>query len=247
MSRFALAFFLMVAALPVLHAGDERGAKKAAKPIVIDGTLPAGDGKTKPAQSHKVKLTQGVVYVIDLVSKDFDAYLRLEDSGGKLLAEDDDSGGMLNARLFFIPPATAEYTLVATCYKPKAGKYRLTVQESSLRAKPLALARGAASAKDRLSIKSPKSPFSPHNSCTLYRIALKDGTKYVVDLESADFDAYLTLADASLRPLASDDDSGGKRNARIQFECKQDGDYFLVATGLGQPEGEFELKIRVAE
>src|SRR5438876_2242489 len=103
------------------HAGDKAGAKKPAKPIVIDGALPAGDGKTKPVQPHKVKLTHGVVYVIDLASKDFDAYLRLEDSAGKLLAEDDDSGGMLDARLFFIPPATGEYTLVATCYKPKAG------------------------------------------------------------------------------------------------------------------------------
>src|SRR5207253_1768388 len=36
----------------------------------------------------EVKLTAGAYYQIDLVSKDFDAYLRLEDSKGKPLAED---------------------------------------------------------------------------------------------------------------------------------------------------------------
>ena len=44
--------------------------------------------------------------------------------------------------------------------------------------------------------------------------------------------------------LGSDDDSGGKRNARIRFPCKEDATYYLIATGLGEPEGSFELKIR---
>jgi hypothetical protein len=233
--------------LAVVPDNTIAGDKKAAKPIIIDGALPPGDGKTKPAQPRKVKLTQGVTYVIDLVSKDFDAVVRLEDAAGKLLAEDDDGGGMLNARLFFIPPATAEYTLVATCNKPKAGKYRLTVQESNLRAAPLELAAGSASVTGRLTGKSPKSPFSPQNACGFYRVTLTAGTRYVIDLESTDFDAHLTLADASLAFLASDDDSGGRRNARIQFECKQTGEYHLAATGLGQTEGKFELKIRAAE
>ena len=45
------------------------------------------------------------------------------------------------------------------------------------------------------------------------------------------------------RFIGSDDDSGGKRNARLRFECKADGAYHLIATGLGHPEGDFQLKI----
>ena len=59
-------------------------------------------------------------------------------------------------------------------------------------------------------------------------------------LASADFDG------STLRVLANDDDSGGKRNAGIRFECKRDGACLVVATSLGRPEGDFELRIRPA-
>jgi hypothetical protein len=245
-----------LAALAILSwqtaALRSRAGSKDSKPIVIEGILDGKDPKDKklkgsPAKIHMLKLSKGVTYVIDLVSKDFDAFLRLEDAGGKELAEDDDGGGMLNARLFFIPPESAEYALIATTYKPKTGKYRLTVQPSNLLARPLKVDGGAVTVKDRLTQTGARSPFSPHSNCQLYRVDLKAGNTYVIDLESAAFDSYLSLADASLRHLASDDDGGGKLNARLRFECKEDGAYHIVATGLGNPDGEFTLKIAAAK
>ncbi len=247
MTRSAFAAALIAAvSLQVAGAGSK---DKDAKPIVIDGQLNGNDPKDAKlkdsrAKLHKVELRQGVVYVIDLVSKEFDAYLRLEDAAGKPLGEDNDGGGGTNARLFFIPPASAEYTIVATSYKPKTGNYRLTVQPATVRSEPLQLEAGSAEVKDKLTLTGPRSPFSPHNNCKLYRVELHGGKTYVIDLESTAFDAYLTLSDATLRQLASDDDSGGKRNARIRFECKDDGTYYLAATGLGHPEGAFRLKMR---
>ncbi len=117
------------------------------------------------------------------------------------------------------------------------------MQQSNLKATALKLDQGAVTVRDRLTSTESRSPFSPHNSCKLYRVDLSAGTTYVIDLESTAFDAYLSLGDASLALVASDDDSGGKLNARIRFECKRDGAYHLVATGLGNPEGEFTLKI----
>ncbi len=242
------AAFIALAALP--QAASAGSKDKAAKPIIINGQLTDKDAKDtrrkegSRAQRHPVPLRQGVLYVIDLVSKDFDAYLRLEDAAGKPLAEDDDGGGGTNARLFFIPPKTGDYTIVATAFQPKTGKYRLTVQEAHLQSTALPLAKDGATAKGTLTFTGPRSPFSPHNACKLYRVELKAGTTYQIELDSGDFDAYLTLADASLVQLASDDDSGGTRNARIRFDCKHDGTYYVVATGLGHPEGAFELKIR---
>jgi hypothetical protein len=244
----ALAAGLAALALSA-HLGQTPAQDKDARPIVIDEQLGASDPKdaklkSSPAKVHKMALKKGIVYVIDLVSKDFDAYLRLADPSGKPLAEDDDGGGGTNARVFFIPPASAEYLVVATCHRPKTGKYRLTVQEAHLPSEALKLEQGSAELKDTLPIAGTRSPFSPHNACKLYRVELKAGKKYVIDLESAAFDAYLTLSDGSLRELASDDDSGGKRNARIRFTCKEDGTYYLVTSGLGHPEGPFALKIR---
>jgi hypothetical protein len=244
---------LVASATPSRSQEDKKDAKEAAdKPIVITGELKSDDPKdlklkASPAKVHKVKLNKGVTYVIDLKSKDFDAFLRLEDPTGNPVAEDDDSGGMLNARLFFIPPETADYAVIATCYKPKTGKYTLSVQRSKLQAAALDVDKDGTTVQGKLTITGPKSPFSPHNNCQLYRVELKAGTRYVIDLESTDFDAYLTLADARLAKLASDDDGGGKRNARIRFECKQDGVYYIAATGLGEPEGAFTLKIRPDE
>ncbi len=266
--RFA---FLSPVLLPVLLAaagsgGGEKTPKPAtpttkeatAKPIIIAGELAGNDArdrklKASPARTHKIELKKGVCYVIDLVSKDFDAFLRLEDAKGKELAEDDDGGGENNARLFFIPPATGEYRLVATCARPKTGKYRLIVEEAKLPADTVKLSNGSATVKGTLIVNGPRSPFSPHNNCRLYRVDLKAGTTYVIDLVSTDFDPYLSLSDASLRPLAHDDDSGGKDdkprkwNARIRFPCKEDGSYVIVATGLSNPVGAFELKIRAAD
>jgi hypothetical protein len=234
--------------LPICHGG-KKPQERDAKPIVIEGQLDANDAKDtsrkgSPAKLHKVKLQQGTPYVIDLVSTAFDAYLRLEAADGKQLAEDDDGGGGTNARLFFIPPASAEYTLVATSFHPKTGKYRLTVQEAHLEVRKLKLEDASATVTDRLALTDGRSPFSPHNVCKIYRVELKAGKVYVIDLESQAFDAYLTLSDASLVRIASDDDSGGGRNARIRFDCKTEGAYYLVATGLGRPEGDFEIRIR---
>jgi len=55
---------------------------------------------------YPVKLAAGKNYVIDMVSPDqktLDPYLVLTDGTGKSLAEDDDSGGGLNARIVFRP------------------------------------------------------------------------------------------------------------------------------------------------
>jgi hypothetical protein len=91
------------------------------------GTLTAREKE----RTHEVKLQAGQAYVIDLESAQFDAYLRLHDAGGKLLAENDDilPGVNLNARLFFTAPAEGGYRLVATSFEQRGtGSYTLTVR-----------------------------------------------------------------------------------------------------------------------
>ena len=52
-------------------------------------------------QTFTHKMTAAKRYTIDMESSQFDSYLRLEDAKGKAIAEDDDSGGSLNARALF--------------------------------------------------------------------------------------------------------------------------------------------------
>src|SRR5439155_26187458 len=58
-----------------------------------------------------------------------DPYLRLEDSKGTHLAQDDDGEGNLNARIEFNPPREDTYRVVATTWAgPRTGKYLVTVE-----------------------------------------------------------------------------------------------------------------------
>jgi hypothetical protein len=79
---------------------------------------------------HQVKLEAGKTYTISLNSRDFDAYLRLESPKGKFMAEDDDSGGDLNARIVYRITEAGDYRIVATALDAGLGGYRLIVQES---------------------------------------------------------------------------------------------------------------------
>jgi hypothetical protein len=81
-------------------------------------------------REYRVELKAGVSYTIDMVSSDFDSYLRLENSAREVLASDDDGGGNLNARLVFTPRTSGTYHVIATSYRPASGRYRLTVSTS---------------------------------------------------------------------------------------------------------------------
>ena len=51
-----------------------------------------------------------------------------EDAAGKTLAQDDDGGGMRNARISFLAPSAGPYRIVVTTYRDReVGEFRLTV------------------------------------------------------------------------------------------------------------------------
>src|SRR5207248_10277465 len=92
--------------------------------------------KDDPADTVK-KLSKCKVYTfamkkdssweINLKSKDFDAFLRVEDSTGKELAYDDDSGGKLDARMVFKAPKDDTYQIIATSFDAASGQITLIV------------------------------------------------------------------------------------------------------------------------
>jgi hypothetical protein len=86
--------------------------------------------QTSHQKTHALKMAAGRTYAIDLHSDQFDSYLRLEDSEGHQLAEDDDGGGFPHARITFAPTRTDIYRIIVTTFNPdEAGAYTLTVRE----------------------------------------------------------------------------------------------------------------------
>jgi hypothetical protein len=80
---------------------------------------------------HTMKMAVGKTYQIDLKSRAFDSFLRLENSSGKQLAEDDDGGGNLDSRIIFKATKDDTYRIVVTSFDGKSGDYKLTVIRAS--------------------------------------------------------------------------------------------------------------------
>jgi S1-C subfamily serine protease len=78
-------------------------------------------------KTYSVKLEAGTKYGILLNSNAFDAYLRLYNPNGALLAKDDDSGGNLNARIDYQATVSGNYRIEATAFDGKQGPFQLTV------------------------------------------------------------------------------------------------------------------------
>ena len=111
----------------------EAGAAKVhdvGKGLKLDGEL----GKTL-AVTYNVKLVAGKTYVIDMIANDqktLDPFLRLLDADGKQLAEDDDGGDGLNARITHKAENTGTYQVIATCLPPRGqGMFTLNVAEQA--------------------------------------------------------------------------------------------------------------------
>lgn len=117
------------------QGGDKAAPEKEEFILRVDGKLTAADPKDKKGKGshykiHTVKLEEGTTYVIDMVSDDFDAFLRLEDRDGKQVAEDDDGGGGTNSRIVYDVTKANAYSIIVTSFESGAtGKFTLVVKE----------------------------------------------------------------------------------------------------------------------
>ena len=94
---------------------------------------PGGNNNNKRCKEYIVDLEAGKQYILDLESRNFDAYLRIGFLNGTKIAEDDDSGGNLNSRIRFMPAESGSYVITATSLSGGSGAYTLTVRESTFK------------------------------------------------------------------------------------------------------------------
>ncbi len=126
----ALAAGLIAVTIGLTVAPDAAHAQ-----VTVDGVLSRSSPISqalRPGRYYRtvtVTLQAGTTYTIDLASDDFDSYLLLVDRNGRVLAEDDDSGGGLDARIVWRPRVTGTYTIIVTTFNPgERGEYSLTVR-----------------------------------------------------------------------------------------------------------------------
>ena len=80
---------------------------------------------------HSIPGREGDEIVIEMVSDDFDPYLRLFDSRGVEIASDDDAAGRQNAQVVVTLPSTGTYQVIAVAnYENTGGAYTLSVRSA---------------------------------------------------------------------------------------------------------------------
>lgn len=215
----------------------------------------------------------GEQVVITQTSPTIDSYLILGRVGGSAaLATDDDGGGGLNSRITHRLTESGTYVIIAnvlgensfgnysltlTSDRPAAAAARGAVGSLASVGRPLTFAevltypmdpsrlvRMGATVSGRLTTADPQ--LSDNTYFHAYYFNGFEGDRIAITLSSRAFDAYLHFGQlGGSSSLATDDDSGGGRNARITVTLPATGTYVILANVLsGNDRGAYTLEVR---
>jgi hypothetical protein len=241
--------------------GEKKQKEKKAeesKEVVVNGELINADLKDivrteSFCKTYTFKMTAGKNYQIDMKSTVFDSYLRLEGPDGKQVAEDDDSGGMRNARIVYRAAKTGDFQIIATSLGESTGKFTLIVKDlGGVANKPgkaieLKNEKGQATYSGNLNKADPKYGNNQKIS-KIFVFPMEAGKTYQIDHSSKAFDAYLYLEDPAGVLLDENDDNGVSLDSRIIHKAAKAGKYRIIATSLdGRSSGAFTLTIRATD
>lgn len=189
------------------------------------GLFPQGD-----TDAYVFDAAAGDVIDLSLESEDFDAYLELMISD-EAIAVDDDGGEGTNALIDdFVIPTSGTYLVVVHAYSD-AGEGRYTVGATRQQAPWTLIGQLEPGPVSGLAEQS--GVLEQGGAIHIYTFTLSQLTQVQLELNSEDFDAYLTLyAGQGLEDLspenqiAADDDGGGSLNALLALPLEA-GDYLV--------------------
>lgn len=189
-----------------------------------------------------VELQAGTRYAVDLASKEFDTFLRIEDARGDFIDEKDTGGVNKNARLFIEPPQAGKYKITATSRDGDGrGAYMLSVAEAGKAPVPIPFTGSSIKGQILPSDLPDKIRKQP---CKIYSYPMTANKLYQIDLEAIAFDPYLRVEAPNGADLAADDDGGEGLFSQINFTPQRDGQYRLVATSYSTlGTGHFTLRV----
>lgn len=194
------------------------------------------------ANIYQFTLTSSQTVDIRLSSTVYDTYLRVLDSGGVAVAEDDDGGGGTNSNIRRIF-AAGTYRIEATSYGAgETGAFSLTVQIVTVTVTPIAV---GSSVNGNLTVNASRSAGCSGCYADIYQFTA-GVQQLVISMNSTAFDAYLRVIDSSGNAVATDDDSGGDTNPRINRTFAA-GTYRIEATSYSSGKsGAYTLSVTTA-
>lgn len=228
---------------------------------VLDPCLTSGASPINPGQTQGTALSQYACRLadgnfadiwrlelnarrslrIDLTSSQFDALLVLVDPDINVITEDDDGGEGVNSRILWTLEA-GTFFIVATSFSAgETGDYQLAVQDVD----PCLTFVGS------LPVGQTVSGNLRQGTCLnagafwtdRWRLDLAESGPVRIDLQSSQFDAFLSLRDAEGNLLAQDDDGGSGTDSRI-LQTLTAGTYVIEASTFDPGEtGSYTLMV----
>ncbi len=176
-------------------------------------------------------------------SGNLDSYLQVVNSKAFVVADNDDILGSdsLDAAINnLVIEEDGTYVIVATRYGEAAGtstgRFILTLQKAS----NSGLGNAAQTAIPLLVNNSQQGEITDDNPEQYYSFDAKKNDLVTIKMNrmTGTVDSFLVLANSNLNELATDDDSGGGQNAKIDsFLIPADGKYYIIATRLDRDKG----------
>ncbi|HUF13433.1 MAG TPA: PPC domain-containing protein [Longimicrobiales bacterium] len=199
---------------------------------------------------YRFEAAEGDRLAVEMASEEFDTYLVVGDRSVGIfnpLAQDDDSGGELDARVRFVAPRTGTFWVIAQAYAEYGtGAYTISLARLPEPAPAVAqrIAVGASVAGELE--ESDAQDEEDESFYDLYTFEAVGGQRYSVVMSSSAFDTYLIVGRGTdeLEEITRDDDSGGGTDSRIVFAADRSGTYAIHATSFGgNATGEYSLSV----
>ena len=214
---------------------------------------------------------RGETVIVNMESRSFDTYVylgTLRRGTFQEIGRDDDGGNGTNSRLEVRLPEDGTYVIRATALGASTGAYTLTLSGGRVAGNapwdqsapdPIydrpgtgndARNGGPIVAGDRVRGRLSSGDPTLDNGAAfhLYSYQGRRGERVTITLRSTDFDAMLVLGTRGGRHgigtvLTRDDDSGGGRDARIDFTLPNDGEVVVRVNPLMPTNGSYTLEV----
>jgi len=227
----------------------------------VTGRLTTTDQQFSDGSRYKMYAfvgNKGDTVAVNLMSDDFDANIVLADASGNRLARNDDSGENCNARLTYVLPQAANYRVYAnSSAAAELGEFRLSLARGKAATPADSVCRGFGRVAGLIQVGqtvtgnlSSNDPELPGDSTYYQRwiLPVTANQAFTVDLESADFDAYIILTRGRGEKIVENDDGGGGCNARLVYTASDDHPLRIVVnTASKHQTGRFTLRVADGE
>ncbi|MDA1313323.1 MAG: hypothetical protein O2968_08315 [Acidobacteria bacterium] len=219
---------------------------------IVDGVLEASDARSRAgdgsfADNFQLTLDTAQTVIIEMNSTAFDTYLFVFDGVGNLVAPDDDGGTGTNSRLeLALPPGT--FIIEATSSAPgDDGAYTLSVSgkvEPPPPPTPISLGETVDGELEEADARTRSGDGAFADN---YELTLATPQTITIEMNSAAFDAFLSVYDSDDNLVASNDDGGKGAGSLLELALPA-GTFFVEATSLApRDDGPYTLSVSVTE